>query len=106
MLKKPSSVADQQLVAIRVDIAGQRAADRVRAEAVWMLRVAIDDADAQRAHVARPHATPVGVDDVSAEIGIVGGHRSLVASHPDVAAEQSAVVVTASPTPPSGVLPG
>ena len=106
MLKKPSSGADQELVAIRVDIAGQRAADRVRAEAVWMLRVAIDDADAQRVHVARPHATPLGVDDVAADVGIIGGHRSLVESHPDVAAVQAATTVTASPAPPSGVLPG
>jgi hypothetical protein len=107
MLKKPSSAADQELVPIRVDIAGQRAADRVRAEAVWMLRVAIDAADAQRAHLPRSQVTTAGrVDDVAAEIGIIGGHRSLVAAHPDVAARKAAAVVTASPTPPSGVLPG
>jgi hypothetical protein len=106
MLKKPSSAADQEVVAIRVDIAGQRTADRVRAEAVWMLRMAIDDADGQRAHRTRPHASVGRADDVAAEIGIIGGHRSLVAAHPDVAARKAAAVVTASPTPPSGVLPG
>jgi hypothetical protein len=66
-----------------------------------MLRVASDDADAER-----PHASTVGRVDVAVEIGIIGGHRSLVAAHPDVAARRAAAVVTASPTPPCGVLPG
>ncbi len=67
-----------------------------------MLRVAIDVADAER-----PHARGLGrVDDVAVEIGLIAGHRSLVAAHPDVAAPHAAAVVTASPTPPSGVLPG
>jgi hypothetical protein len=101
LLKKPSSAADQEVVAIRVDIAEQRSADRIRAEAIWMLRVG-DDA----ALLARPRAGVICRSrDVLALID-VARHRLVVEAHPDVAAADGVGTVTASPTPPSAVLPG
>jgi hypothetical protein len=77
----------------------QRAADRLRAEAVWLLHGL---AQLTRHHVSRPSG-----DDVVVELAVPSGaRRLLVASHPDVAARQATAIVIVDPAPPAGALPG